>query len=145
MRRKIVFFLISLSIIVLVFFAYIHYKEKNKELADGDLVSNIEISTGDTLNSSSIVSGELNIKWPESLYSAGYVIYEDTIYLLIYKTKDLVSNKEFEVNFSNNKNEIQNIQKIVVSYTDLKNRNGFSESEFPNFKNTVVWEKSDFL
>lgn len=141
MKRKIASILVPIIVIISAFFIYNTYRENNKELTDGSRIKNVEISTGNNLDSTSIISGEVDFDWPETVYSAGYVINGDTMYLLVYKTKGILSNKKFEVNLINDQDKVKNIKKIVVSYTKLKNRNGFYDEEFPSFKNTLLWEK----
>lgn len=131
----------SISFLLLFFWIYAQYRENNKELTEGEYVTSFKVSTGNKLSGNTIISGELDSEWPETIYSAGYVINEDTMYLLLYKTKGLISNKKFEINVVNDKNKIEDVNKIVVSYTDLKGKNGFSENDFSTFKNKLFWKK----
>lgn len=111
MKRKIASILVPIIVIISAFFIYNTYRENNKELTDGSRIKNVEISTGNNLDSTSIISGEVDFDWPETVYSAGYVINGDTMYLLVYKTKGILSNKKFEVNLINDQDKVKNIKK----------------------------------
>ncbi len=144
--KKIILLVTLPLIAIIVVLFWLNYQGNNMTIVPLDDISNIELSTPN-LTDTTKIKANVNLKKFESLELVDVVIEDKTIYLMVYKGPKIFSKKsdftvDLEEKLKNYRLFANEIDKIVFTYWDTKESNGFDTNELTNiFPKKIIWER----
>lgn len=145
--KKIVLLAVLPLLVIIGCFTWFDYRANQRTIVPLDEVTEISIST-ETLAEKTEIIGNLKLKSLESFVLIGQTVEEGTLYLMIYKEPRLFSRQSsFSLSFSelfgSGVSIINEIDKIVLTYWDMKEIDGYSSEQLiDEFPQKVIWERS---
>lgn len=140
--KKIVLIVTLPLIIIIIALSWLNYKGNNMTIVPLDDVTSIEMSTPNLTNETKI-KGNIKLNKFESFDFVDMVIEDKTMYLMVYKEPKLVSKKtDFSISLQDYQMSLKDINRIVLTYFDTKEQDGFDREELTQkFPKKVIWEK----
>ena len=144
--KKIVLIAVLPLLIIIGCFGWLMYRGNHRTLAPVDEVTNLTVTT-ENLTKETKIEGSIKLKPLESFVFMGQSVEDGTLYLMIYKEPRLFSHKS-DFSFSldevfSSKLSIETIDKIVLTYWDTKEIDGYSSEQLiDEFPQKVIWERS---
>lgn len=133
-------------IVVILLLSWITYKGNHLSIVPLNDVEQIELSTKN-LNKETEIKGKVKLKPYESVAFVDTVVKNKMMYVMIHKKPQLIGNTN-EFTFSLNEklqsdhHYIDQIEKIVLTYYDTREVDGFTNFELTqSFPEKVIWKK----
>ena len=144
---KKILLVVTLPLLVIIgILSWVNYRGNHMTIVPLEDLSQIELSTP-TLTDQTKIKADVKLKQFESFDFVATEIYEGTMYLMVYKWPKLMSKKtdftfDLEESLENTHLSVDDIDRIVFTYWDTKELNGYGMDELVNeFPKKVIWER----
>lgn len=144
--KKIILVVALPLLLIIVFLTWKSYQGSTMSIVPIEDISSIKLST-EGLTPETKISGKLQLNKNESFRFVDATLDENTLYLMIYKKRNLFEhNTQFEFDLSTRSEltsqSLVEIETIVLTYWDTKEMDGFGLNQLSNdFPKKVIWER----
>lgn len=144
--KKIILIVVFPLLAIIIALSWLNYQGNNMTLVPLNDISNIELSTSN-LTDTTKIKANINLSKFESLELVDVIIEDSIMYIMVYKGPKLFSKKtdftvDLEDRLKNYRLTSDEIDKVVFTYWDTKESNGFDKNELINvFPKKIVWER----